>query len=77
MYVYIGKEAVSLDFCFEVFAHITRFFGYKVVLLGLFNAQGLTPDDHEVLLRCTKGSGSHDISTSHVTITEVCHVVYM
>ena len=50
-----GRETISLDFCFELFAHVTKFFGYKVVLLGLFNGQGLSPDDHEVLLRCTKG----------------------
>mmetsp|Transcript_17403 Transcript_17403/g.16735 ORF Transcript_17403/g.16735 Transcript_17403/m.16735 type:complete len:173 (+) Transcript_17403:1-519(+) len=29
------------DFAFEIFAHATRFFGYKVVLLGRYNAQGL------------------------------------
>ena len=46
---------MSLDFCFELFAHVTKFFGYKVVLLGLFNAQGLPTSEYEVLLRCTKG----------------------
>ena len=50
-----GKESISLDFCFELFAHVTKFFGYKVVLLGLFNAQGLHTSEYEVLLRCTKG----------------------
>lgn len=49
------KEELSLDFCFELFAHVTKFFGYKVVLLGLYNAQGLLTSDYEVLLRCTKG----------------------
>jgi hypothetical protein len=34
----------SLDFCFQLFSHSTRFFGFKVVLLGLFNAQGLLED---------------------------------
>ncbi|CAG0890154.1 unnamed protein product [Darwinula stevensoni] len=42
------------DFAFEVFAHMTQFFGFKVVLLGLFNGQGLGTD-YEVLLRVTKG----------------------
>lgn len=55
MSLYTGSEAVSLDFCFELFAHVTKFFGYKVVLLGLFNEQGLLATDYEVLLRCTKG----------------------
>uniref|UniRef100_A0A4W4G2G3 Pyridine nucleotide-disulfide oxidoreductase domain-containing protein 1 n=1 Tax=Electrophorus electricus TaxID=8005 RepID=A0A4W4G2G3_ELEEL len=47
-------EAIELDFCFELFSHITKFFNYKVVLLGKFNAQGLG-QDHELLVRCTKG----------------------
>ena len=48
-----GEEG-SQDFCFEMFAHVTKFFGYKVVLLGLFNGQKL---DHEydILLRVTPG----------------------
>ncbi|XP_070785159.1 pyridine nucleotide-disulfide oxidoreductase domain-containing protein 1 isoform X1 [Enoplosus armatus] len=48
------SEPIELDFCFELFSHITKFFNYKVVLLGKFNGQGLGPD-HELLLRCTKG----------------------
>ncbi|XP_063073962.1 pyridine nucleotide-disulfide oxidoreductase domain-containing protein 1 [Engraulis encrasicolus] len=47
-------EPIELDFCFELFSHITKFFNYKVVLLGKFNAQGLG-ENHELLLRCTKG----------------------
>ncbi|XP_069084629.1 pyridine nucleotide-disulfide oxidoreductase domain-containing protein 1 isoform X2 [Pleurodeles waltl] len=50
----ILEESVEMDFCFELFAHVTRFFNYKVVLLGKYNAQGLG-SDHELLLRCTKG----------------------
>ena len=55
-----GGEDVTLDFCFELFAHVTKFFGYKVVLLGLYNSQGLDTSQYEVLLRCTKGERSHD-----------------
>lgn len=51
---HVLEEAIELDFCFELFSHITRFFNYKVVLLGKFNAQGLGLD-HELLVRCTKG----------------------
>jgi len=47
------KEEISLDFCFELFAHITKFFNYKVVLLGKFNGQGLP--EHDLLLRTTPG----------------------
>uniref|UniRef100_A0AAX7V7C3 Pyridine nucleotide-disulfide oxidoreductase domain-containing protein 1 n=1 Tax=Astatotilapia calliptera TaxID=8154 RepID=A0AAX7V7C3_ASTCA len=54
MAAHILSEPVELDFCFELFSHITKFFNYKVVLLGKFNSQGLGPD-HELLVRCTKG----------------------
>ncbi|XP_073693028.1 pyridine nucleotide-disulfide oxidoreductase domain-containing protein 1 isoform X2 [Garra rufa] len=50
----VQEEPIELDFCFELFSHITKFFNYKVVLLGKFNAQGLG-QDHELLVRCTKG----------------------
>lgn len=48
------SEPIELDFCFELFSHVTKFFNYKVVLLGKFNGQGLGPDQ-ELLVRCTKG----------------------
>lgn len=48
-----GEES-ELDFCFEMFAHVTKFFGHKVVLLGLYNGQKLN-NDYEVLLRVTEG----------------------
>ncbi|XP_059086232.1 pyridine nucleotide-disulfide oxidoreductase domain-containing protein 1-like [Tigriopus californicus] len=44
----------TLDFSFEMFTHVTKFFGYKVVLLGLFNGQTLN-NEYEILLRITKG----------------------
>ncbi|XP_058883862.1 pyridine nucleotide-disulfide oxidoreductase domain-containing protein 1-like [Acipenser ruthenus] len=47
-------QSIEMDFCFELFAHITKFFNHKLVLLGKYNAQGLGRD-HELLLRCTKG----------------------
>lgn len=46
-------EQTIMDFCFELFTHVTRFFGYKVILLGLFNAQSLG-QNYELLLRVTK-----------------------
>uniref|UniRef100_A0A8U8CJV3 Pyridine nucleotide-disulfide oxidoreductase domain-containing protein 1 n=1 Tax=Geospiza parvula TaxID=87175 RepID=A0A8U8CJV3_GEOPR len=47
-------ESIDMDFSFELFAHITKFFNYKVVVLGKYNAQGLG-SEHELMLRCTKG----------------------
>ncbi|CAN2391011.1 cellular response to oxidative stress [Pristimantis euphronides] len=47
-------QTIDMDFCFELFTHVTKFFNYKVILLGKYNAQGLG-SDHELLLRVTKG----------------------
>ncbi|XP_004693284.1 PREDICTED: pyridine nucleotide-disulfide oxidoreductase domain-containing protein 1 [Condylura cristata] len=47
-------HSIDMDFSFELFAHVTKFFNYKVVLLGKYNAQGLG-SNHELMLRCTKG----------------------
>ena len=33
-----GEES-ELDFCFEMFAHVTKFFGHKVVLVGLYKGR--------------------------------------
>lgn len=35
------EDSYGSDYFFELFAHVTRFFGYKVVLLGRYNCQGL------------------------------------
>lgn len=51
---HVLSEPIELDFCFELFSHITKFFNYKVVLLGKFNGQGLGANQ-ELLVRCTKG----------------------
>uniref|UniRef100_A0A183VBW5 Pyridine nucleotide-disulfide oxidoreductase domain-containing protein 1 n=1 Tax=Toxocara canis TaxID=6265 RepID=A0A183VBW5_TOXCA len=44
---------VSLDFCFELFTHVTTFFGFKVIFLGRFNGEGVEKPWH-ALLRITK-----------------------
>ncbi|XP_015604092.1 pyridine nucleotide-disulfide oxidoreductase domain-containing protein 1 [Cephus cinctus] len=50
----LKNEQFFQDFCFELFTHVTKFFGYKVVLIGLFNAQKLGKE-YEILLRTTRG----------------------
>lgn len=55
MVAHLRNEQIGMDFCFELFTHVTHFFGYKVVLLGKFNAQELGKD-YELLVRCAKGS---------------------
>ncbi|GAB6020145.1 Pyridine nucleotide-disulfide oxidoreductase domain-containing protein 1 [Chamberlinius hualienensis] len=52
--LHLSGEEVIMDFCFELFTHVTKFFGYKTVLLGLYNGQSLG-SDYELLLRMTKG----------------------
>ncbi|KRT79338.1 FAD dependent oxidoreductase [Oryctes borbonicus] len=49
----LNKEEILQDFCFEIFTHTTRLFGYKVILLGLYNGQKLG-NDYEILFRMTK-----------------------
>lgn len=43
-------EDVALHSCFDLFTHITSFFGFKVILIGLFNGQHLD-DRYEMLVR--------------------------
>ncbi|CAB3377886.1 Hypothetical predicted protein [Cloeon dipterum] len=51
----VPSSASMFDFSFEMFAHVTKFFGFKVVLLGLYNGQKMNPGDWEALLRVTPG----------------------
>lgn len=44
---------VEQDFCFEFFGHVTKLFGFQIVLLGRYNGQGLGTD-YEALVRVTK-----------------------
>ena len=49
---------------------MTQFFGFKVVLLGRYNAQGLG-NDYEILLRCTKGEQLGAVPTiKYVTVVD-------
>jgi hypothetical protein len=54
MWSSLNNEPISLDFCFEMFAHLTHFFNYKIILLGNYDAKGLG-NEYELLLRCTEG----------------------
>ena len=49
------QESIELDFCFELFAHITKFFNFKCIFLGKYNAQGLESSEYELMLRITPG----------------------
>lgn len=43
-------ENLSLYSCFDLFTHMTSFFGFKVILIGLFNGQHLA-NRYEMLVR--------------------------
>lgn len=49
--LHMAGEADELNtgMSFELFAHVTRMFGFKVVLLGRFNGQGLGQDYERVI----------------------------
>lgn len=49
----VNNEEIYQDFCFEMFSHVTKLYGHKVILLGLYNGQKLE-NDYEVLLRVTR-----------------------
>ncbi|KAJ0179236.1 hypothetical protein K1T71_004948 [Dendrolimus kikuchii] len=52
MHAKVTNQDVLQDFCFELFTHCTTLFGYRVILLGKYNGQGLG-NDYEILLRTT------------------------
>ncbi|KAI5641939.1 pyridine nucleotide-disulfide oxidoreductase domain-containing protein [Phthorimaea operculella] len=52
MHARVTNQPVLQDFCFELFTHCTTLFGYRVILLGKYNGQGLG-NDYEILLRTT------------------------
>ncbi|KAJ2950747.1 hypothetical protein O0L34_g9007 [Tuta absoluta] len=52
MHARVTNQTVLQDFCFELFTHCTSLFGYRVILLGKYNGQGLG-NDYEILLRTT------------------------
>ena len=48
----LRNEETLQDFCFELFSHVTKLYGFQVVLLGRFNGQGLN-GNYELLFRIT------------------------
>lgn len=53
---YASAESASMLNCFPfpLFVHVTRFFGKKVVLLGRFNAQGISTSSAGSIESCVK-----------------------
>lgn len=63
-----GKARYLQEFAFELFSHVTEFFGFKVVLLGRYDLPGsLHADDVEVLVRCTPNKEFVQVVTSKST----------
>ena len=47
------QDSLTMDFCFELFAHTTKFFNMKVVLLGKYHENDMKK--YENLIRMTPG----------------------
>ncbi|CAF0938146.1 unnamed protein product [Rotaria sp. Silwood1] len=47
------QDSLAMDFCFELFAHTTKFFNMKVVLLGKYHEKDMKKYDN--LIRMTPG----------------------
>ncbi|CAF3885975.1 unnamed protein product, partial [Rotaria magnacalcarata] len=47
------QDSLTMDFCFELFAHTTKFFNMKVVLLGRYHENDMKK--YENLIRMTPG----------------------
>jgi hypothetical protein len=68
MWSSFDRLPIQLDFCFELFAHITSFFSYKVILLGNFDSRGLG-NDYQLLLRVTEGKICFFLNSYFVILT--------
>lgn len=49
-------DAMAFGFNFELFTHITHFCGRKVVLLGLYNGQGLEDESEEDMVTYSRST---------------------
>ena len=54
----------AFHFNFDLFTHVTSFFGFKVILLGLYNGQGLG-NDYKMLLRIKEGESYVKVITKN------------
>jgi len=52
-YAHNEQDSLTMDFCFELFAHTTKFFNMKVVLLGKYHENDMKK--YENLIRVTPG----------------------
>ncbi|CAF1171294.1 unnamed protein product [Rotaria sordida] len=52
-YAHNQRDSLTMDFCFELFAHTTKFFNMKVVLLGKYHENDMKKYDN--LIRMTPG----------------------
>lgn len=50
------QDETGLSFSFEIFTHVTRFLGKKVVLLGLYNGQKVSEDDQKDLVSYSRST---------------------
>lgn len=50
-----NNASPALYFNFDIFTHVTKFFGFRVILLGLYNGQKMPTNDYKILLKVDRG----------------------
>ncbi|CAD7696939.1 unnamed protein product [Ostreobium quekettii] len=61
-------DELQCGFNFELFTHVTRFFGKKVILLGLYNGQKLEGERKEDLIAYSRATEGDDSSFVRVVL---------
>lgn len=74
---------MAFGFNFELFTHITRFCGRKVVLLGLYNGQGLESELGEDMVTYSRSTEVRRITVIQTCVickiedrTRLCHKTF-
>lgn len=51
VHAHLTNSNPELYFNFEVFSHVTKFFGFRVILLGCYNGQNLLENNYKILCK--------------------------
>ncbi|KAL3142264.1 hypothetical protein ABBQ38_002606 [Trebouxia sp. C0009 RCD-2024] len=65
-------DEMAFGFNFELFTHVTRFCGMKVVLLGLYNGQGLQEEPAEDMVSYSRTTGVGFLPTQYRSVPIYC-----
>ena len=65
-------DEMAFGFNFELFTHVTRFCGMKVVLLGLYNGQGLQDEPERDLVSYSRTTEVGILPTQYRSVSRYC-----